>query len=134
MQVSTSVSLDALCERLLRSTAAKKVMVCTLDGCIVAHAGPSHTLGGPVARELSEVAAEVLIETQQASHLAVPVEDRFATAGPLQVCAAPLGHQALLLVLFDAHIDSSLVRLRVRRARPQLLRLLSTATASPVLS
>jgi hypothetical protein len=73
----------------------------------------------------------MLIETQQASHLAVPVEDRFTRAGRMQVCAAPLGHQALLLVLYDENTDSGLVRIRVRRARPQMLRVLSAGEHPP---
>lgn len=135
MQVGSSVSLDALCERLLRSAAARKVLVCTLDGCILAHAGERYVFSGDTSTELAELAAEMLIETQQASHLAIPVEDRFGHAGPLQVCAAPLGHQALLLVLFPESIDVSQVRVRVRRARPQMLRILNGSShSSPVLS
>ena len=135
MQVGSSASLDALCDRLMRSTAARKVMVCTLDGSVVAHAGGLQVLSGSLVAELAELAADVLIETQQASHLAIPVEDRFGHAGPLQVCAAPLGHQALLLVLFPESIDVSQVRVRVRRARPQMLRILNgSSDSSPILS
>jgi predicted regulator of Ras-like GTPase activity (Roadblock/LC7/MglB family) len=131
MQVGSSVSLDALCERLLRSAAARKVLVCTLDGCVLAHAGERFVFSGETATELAELAAEMLIETQQASHLAVPVEDRFTRAGRMQVCAAPIGHQALLLVLYDEHTDSGVVRIRVRRARPQMLRVLSAGEHPP---
>lgn len=133
MQVGSSASLDALCDRLLRSTAARKVLVCGLDGGVMAHAGEKSifAVNRQLSSELAEVAAEVLIETQHASHLSVPVEDRFTHAARLQVCAAPLGHQALLLVLFDEHIDVSQVRVRVRRARPQMLRILSHAHHPP---
>lgn len=106
-------------------------MVCTLDGSIVAHAGESHILSGALAAELTELAADVLIETQQASHLAIPVEDRFGHVGKLQVCAAPLGHLAVLLVLFPESGDVSQVRVRVRRARPQMVRILSSASHYP---
>ena len=135
MQVGSSATLDALCDRLMRSTAARKVMVCTLDGSVVAHAGDIQVLSGTLVAELAELAADVLIETQQASHLSIPVEDRFAHAGRLQVCAAPLGHQALLLVIFPEHGDVSQVRVRVRRARPQMLRILNgTSHYPPALS
>lgn len=134
MQFGSTVALDVLCERLLRSASARKVMICTLDGTIIAHAGDRHVFQGTIATDLAELTAEMLIETQQASHLAVPVEDRFAPVGGLQVCAAPLGHQALLLVLFDENSDSGLVRIRIRRARPQLLRVLSAAEHSPTIS
>src|SRR5690349_13206144 len=83
MLVGSSALLDALCDRLMRTTAARKVMVCTLDGSVVAHAGEIQVLFGPLVSELAELAADVLIETEQASHLAVPVEDRFGQAGPL---------------------------------------------------
>lgn len=106
-------------------------MVCTLDGCVLAHAGERYVFAGETASELAELAAEMLIETQQASHLAVPVEDRYTRAGRMQVCAAPIGHQALLLVLYDEHTESSLVRIRVRRARPQMLRVISIGEHSP---
>ena len=131
MQVGSSAPLDALCDRLMRSTAARKIMVCTLDGSVVAHAGDTQVLYGPLVGELAEIAADVLIETEQASHLAVPVEDRFGHAGRLQVCAAPLGHQALLLVLFPESVDVSQVRVRVRRARPQMLRILNGISHYP---
>jgi hypothetical protein len=106
-------------------------MVCTLDGSVVAHAGDRQLLFGTVAAELAELAADVLIETQQASHLAIPVEDRYGHVGKLQVCAAPLGHLALLLVLFPEDADVSQVRVRVRRARPQMLRILNGASHYP---
>ena len=131
MQISSSASLDVLCERLLRSAVARKVLICTLDGCVVAHAGDRNVFAGVTSTEFTELAAEMLIETQQASHLAVPVEDRFAKVGRMQVCAAPLGHQALLLVLYDERSDANLVRIRVRRARPQMLRVLSSGEHPP---
>jgi hypothetical protein len=125
MQVGPSASLYALCDRLMRSTSATKVLVCNIDGSVVAHAGALEVLKGPLVNELADLAAEMLIETEQASHLAIPVEDRFANAGRMQVCAAPLGHRALLLVLFPEHVDVSQVRVRVRRARSQMLRALN---------
>jgi hypothetical protein len=125
MQVGPSATLDALCDRLMRSTSATKILVCNIDGSIMAHAGASAVLQGPLTSELADLAAEMLIETEQASHLAIPVEDRYATAGRMQVCAAPLGHRALLLVLFPEHVDVSQVRVRVRRARSQMLRVLN---------
>ena len=131
MPVGSSAPLDALCDRLMRSTAARKVMVCMLDGSVVAHVGDTQLLFGPLIAELAELAADVLIETEQASHLSIPVEDRFGHAGHLQVCAAPLGHQALLLVLFPESVDISQVRVRVRRARPQMLRLLNGSSHYP---
>jgi predicted regulator of Ras-like GTPase activity (Roadblock/LC7/MglB family) len=131
MQLGSSASLDALCDRLLRATGAHKVLVCSLDGTVVAHAGETQVLSGPVAAELAELAADVLIETQQASHLAIPVEDRFGPLGRLQLCSAPLGHQALLLVIFPEKTDVSQVRVRVRRARPQMLRILNGASHYP---
>ena len=135
MQVGSSASLDGLCDRLLRSTAACKVLVCTIEGAVVAHAGERNILRGALSNEIAELAADLIIETQQASHLEIPVEDRYVTLtvpkdnpslGALQLGAAPLGHRALLLVLFPPHVDAGQVRVRVRRARPQMLRLLST--------
>lgn len=135
MQVGSSASLDGLCDRLLRSTAACKVLVCTIEGAVVAHAGERNILRGALASEVADLAADLILETQQASHLEIPVEDRYVTLavpkdnpslGAMQLGAAPLGHRALLLVLFAAHVDAGQVRVRVRRARPQMLRLLSS--------
>jgi hypothetical protein len=135
MQVGSSASLDGLCDRLLRSTAACKVLVCTIEGAVVAHAGERNILRGSLANEVADLAADLIIETQQASHLEIPVEDRYVTLSvpkdspspsAMQLGAAPLGHRALLLVLFPAHVDAGQVRVRVRRARPQMLRILSS--------
>ena len=140
MQVGSSASLDGLCDRLLRSTAACKVLICTIEGAVVAHAGERNILRGTLSNEIAELAADMIIETQQASHLEIPVEDRYVTLavpkdnpdlGALQLGAAPLGHRALLLVLFPEHVDAGQVRVRVRRVRPQILRLLSSPTAPP---
>ncbi|HMU38599.1 MAG TPA: hypothetical protein PKE31_06265 [Pseudomonadota bacterium] len=139
MQVGSSASLDSLCDRLLRSTAACKVLVCSLEGAVVAHAGERSVLYGTLVNEVADVAADLILETQQASHLEIPVEDRYValrvpkdnpSLGAMQLGAAPLGHRALLLVLFPAHVDAGQVRVRVRRARPHMLRLLNTP-ASP---
>lgn len=133
MQVGASASLDSLCDRLLRSTAACKLLVCTLDGAVVAHAGERNILRGGLVNEVAEIAADLIVEMQQASHLEIPVEDRYVTLpvpkdnpslGAMQLGVAPLAHRALLLVLFPAHVDVGHVRVRVRRVRPLMLRVL----------
>ena len=136
MQVGSSATgrvvgaLDALADRLMRSTGACKVLVCSLDGAVIAHAGSTNVLLGTLVNELADLAADMLIEIEQASHLAILVEDRFAKAGALQVCAAPLGHMGLLLVLFPDTVDPNEVRVRVRRTRHQMMRILGNQTPS----
>lgn len=136
MQVGSSATvtvvgaLDALADRLMRSTGACKVLVCSLDGAVIAHAGSTNVLLGTLVNELADLAADMLIEIEQASHLAILVEDRFAKAGALQVCAAPLGHMGLLMVLFPDTVDPNEIRVRVRRTRHQMMRILGNQTPS----
>ena len=73
------------------------------------------------------------VEAQQAEGT-VPVEDRYTRVGRLQACAAPLADRALLLVLFDEATDVGQVRVRVRRARPLMLRILSGTSQAPAAS
>ena len=134
-KVGSSASLDGLCDRLLRSTAACKVLVCTIEGAVVAHAGERNILRGSLANEVADLAADLIIETQQASHLEIPVEDRYVTLSvpkdnpspsAMQLGAAPLGHRALLLVLFPPTSMRDRSACACRRARPQMLRILSS--------
>lgn len=133
MSLDSSASLDAICEQLARATSAKKVLVCAEDGSILAHAGERGIFTSQLSSELADLVAQVLVETQQ-SDPPIPVEDRYTQVGKLQVCAAPLADRALLLVLFDETADIGQVRVRVRRARPLMLRVLSTSNQAPAAS
>lgn len=126
MSFDSAASLDALCDQLARATAAKKVLVCAEDGAILAHAGERGLFNAQLSNELADLVAQVLVETQQ-TEPPIPIEDRYTQVGRLQVCAAPLANRALLLVLFDETADIGQVRVRVRRARPLMLRILSSS-------
>lgn len=133
MSFDSSASLDALCEQLARATAARKVLVCAEDGAVLAHAGERGVFNNQLSNELAELVAQVLVETQQTDP-PMPVEDRYTQVGRLQVCAAPIADRALLLVLFDETADVGQVRVRVRRARPLMLRILSSNNQPPASS
>ncbi|MCS6915286.1 MAG: hypothetical protein RMK29_15890 [Myxococcales bacterium] len=133
MSFDASASLDVLCDQLARAASARKVLVCGEDGSILAHAGDQGLFSGPVSSELADLVAQVLVEAQQAEG-AVPIEDRYTRVGRFQVCAAPLADRALLLVLFDDRTDAGQVRVRVRRARPLMLRILSGSSQAPAAS
>ncbi len=127
--MDSSASLDALCDQLARATSARKVLVCAEDGSILAHAGERGVFTNQISADLARLVAQVLCEAQQTSEeVAVPVEDRYTKVGRLHVCAAPLANRALLLVLFDDATEIGQVRVRVRRARPLMLRVLSGST------
>jgi hypothetical protein len=129
MSFDSSASLDALCEQLARATSAKKVLVCGEDGSVLAHAGERGIFTSQISAELADLVAQVLIEAQQ-SDPPVPVEDRFTRVGRLQACAAPIADRALLIVLFDDTADAGHVRVRVRRARPLMLRIITSSNSS----
>lgn len=133
MSFDSSASLDVLCDQLARATSARKVIVCGEDGSVLAHAGDQGIFTAQISSELADLVAQVLIEAQQAEGT-VPVEDRYTRVGRLHVCAAPLADRALLLVLFDENTDVGQVRVRVRRARPLMLRILSGSNQAPASS
>jgi predicted regulator of Ras-like GTPase activity (Roadblock/LC7/MglB family) len=135
MSMDSSASLDALCDQLARATSARKVLVCGEDGTILAHAGERGVFTNQVAADLANLVAQVLVETQQLEpEVNIPVEDRYTQVGRLHVCAAPLADRALLLVLFDDSTEIGQVRVRVRRARPLMLRILSGNNQAPAAS
>ncbi len=87
-----------------------------------------------VSSDLANLVAQVLVETQAQQddpEVTIPVEDRYTQVGRLHVCAAPLADRALLLVLFDDSTEIGQVRVRVRRARPLMLRVLASSPQSP---
>lgn len=100
-------------------------MVCGEDGSILAHAGERGIFTNQISSDLANLAAQVLFEAQEAE---IPLEDRYTRVGRLHVCAAPLSNRALLLVLFDDAVEVGQVRVRVRRARPLMLRVLNGGT------
>lgn len=124
MSVNSPASLDALCDQLARATSARKVMVCAEDGTVLAHAGDRGVFTDRLSAELADLIAEVLLEAQIGQP--IPIEDRYTQVDRLHVCAAPLADRALLLVLFDDTAEIGQVRVRVRRARPLMLRALSS--------
>ena len=144
MSPEAAAALDVLCDQLARATMARKVLLCSPDGTILAHVGESGLFTPSVSNALARLVADLLVATQlqvqQGDALMDPlapppgldgdeagdddIDDHFAQVGRLRVCATPLAARALLVVLFDESVEAGLVRVRVRRARRLLLRLL----------
>ena len=114
-----------LCSRLLRETNALAVMVLGEEGQIVGHAGAPGALTDAVVDGVGDAAGEVLLRAA-ARNAAPPSEadEQVALVGTTQVCAAPLGAKAVLVVVFDDPANLNQVKLRMKRARELLLRTL----------
>lgn len=110
-----------LCGRLLRESNALAVLILGDEGDILGYAGQPSSLADPVVDAIADATAETL---QRATRNEPPQDpdDHVAQVGAVQVCAAPVGGKAVLLVVFDGGSNLALVRLRMKRAREQILR------------
>src|SRR5579871_346737 len=108
--------LHEVCEQLARDAGARKVMVCSSDGEILAHAGESGSLDEASSDSLATLVGDVIAGAAQGQF--PPTEDLAATLPMgVQVCAAPIGTQAALIVIFDRGVSLDRVRVKMRRTR-----------------
>jgi hypothetical protein len=121
--------LFEVCEQLVRDAGARKVMVCGADGEVLAHAGEPGTLDDAASEAVATLVADVIAGAQAGQF--PPAEDLVARLpqerpATLQVCAAPIGTLAAVLVVFDDSTTIDRVRAKMRRARSLLEKSLPT--------
>jgi predicted regulator of Ras-like GTPase activity (Roadblock/LC7/MglB family) len=113
--------LYEICDQLRRDAGGRKVMICGSDGEVTVHAGDAGAFDEETGEAVASVVADVLVGASGGQ----PSEDVVAVLPrALSVCAAPLGTRAVLVVLYDAASSIDRVRVKMRRAREQLLKVL----------
>jgi len=104
--------LDDVCDKLLRDAGARKVMVCSAEGEMLAHAGQLGALDELASETIAKLVTDVLTGD--------PAGDALARAGTFSACAASVAGQAALVVLFAEGVRPDQVRAKMRRARDVL--------------
>ena len=113
--------LFEICEQLRRDAGGKKVMVCGSDGEVTVHAGEAGAFDDETGDAVASVVADVLLGASSGQ----PSEDVMAVLPrALSVCAAPLGTRAVLVIVYDTVTSIDRVRVKMRRAREQILKIL----------
>ena len=123
-----SSDLIEICQQLVRDSGGRKVLVCSTDGEILAHAGPegpegkAGTIDDATGDTLAQLIADV-VEGAAAGGRVPATKDLVASLpgglpGGLSACATSIGGKAALVVIFDGRTTTlDRVRLKVRRAR-----------------
>lgn len=119
--ISDLPDVPELCGRLLRESNALAVLILGEEGDILGHAGQPAVLADAVVDAIADATAET-VQRAARNEPAQDPDDHVAQVGAVQVCAAPIGVKAVLLVVFDGGSNLALVRLRMKRAREQILR------------
>lgn len=114
-----------LCSRLHRETSAQAVLVLGQEGEILGHAGSPALLDDAVLDAIGDATVETL--GRAGTPAAAEADDQVHAVGNTQLCAAPLGTRAVLMVAFDDAASLGLVRLRMKRARELILRSLDAS-------
>jgi hypothetical protein len=120
-----SADLTDICQQLVRDSGGRKVLVCSTDGEILAHAGQegsTGTIDEPTGEAVAQLIADV-VEGATAGARVPATKDLVASLpgglpGGLSACATSIGAKAALVVVFDGRTTTlDRVRLKVRRAR-----------------
>jgi hypothetical protein len=120
-----SADLTEICQQLARDSGGKKVLVCSADGEVLAHAGQegsTGTIDDATGEALAQLIADV-VEGAAAGGRVPATKDLVASLpgglpGGLSACATSIGARAALVVIFDGRTTTlDRVRLKVRRAR-----------------
>jgi hypothetical protein len=123
-----SADLTEICQQLVRDSGGRKVLVCGVDGEVLAHAGQEGSTG-TIDDATGEAVAQLIADVVEgaAGGARVPAtKDLVASLpgglpGGLSACATSIGAKAALVVLFDGRATTlERVRLKVRRARELL--------------
>jgi predicted regulator of Ras-like GTPase activity (Roadblock/LC7/MglB family) len=128
-----SADLSEICAQLQRDSGGKKVMLCSAEGEVLAHAGNTGALDERVGEALAQLIADVV---EGATSGRVPAtQDLVASVpgglpGGLSACATAIADKAALVVLFDTATSLGRVRLKIRRARELLLKSLPLEPAA----
>jgi hypothetical protein len=125
-----SADLTDVCQQLVRDAAGKKVLLCTVEGEVLAHAGQEGAAGAlddATGEALAQLIADVVEGSAPGGTVRVPAtKDLVASLpgglpGGLSACATAVGSKAVLVVVFDGRATTlDRVRLKVRRARDVL--------------
>jgi len=108
--------LDDVCDKLLVEAGARKVMVCSAEGEMLAHAGALGALDEVTTDAIAKLVTDVL---KSAAPAETPAETP-SRAGTFYACAASVAGQAALVVLFEERASPERVRAKMRRARDLL--------------
>ncbi len=131
-----SADLNEICQQLVRDSGGKKVMLCSVEGEILAHATQEGTVGSiddATGEALAQLIADVVAGVTEGR---VPAtKDLVASLpgglpGGLPACATAVGSKAALVVVFDRATTLERVRLKIRRARELLSKSLPVEPAA----
>src|SRR5262249_52460834 len=112
--------LPEACDKLQRDAGARKVMLCAIDGEVLAHAGPGGGLDETAGEAIAQLVADVISQAGALGQIPGADDVVVTLRGTLQACAAPVGVRAALVVLFDGSTSLDRVRQKMRRARSVL--------------
>ena len=133
-----SADLTDICQQLVRDSGGRKVLVCSTDGEILAHAGQegsTGTIDEPTGVAVAQLIADV-VEGAAAGARVPATKDLVASLpgglpGGLSACATSIGAKAALVVVFDGRTTTlDRVRLKVRRARDLIAKSLPVEPAA----
>ena len=110
--------LQELCSRLHRETNAEAVLVLSQEGEILGHAGSP----GGLEEAMVEAIGDATVDSLARASADPEADGQVCKVGGSQLCAAPLGTRAVLVVVFGDETSLGLVRLRMKRARELILR------------
>jgi hypothetical protein len=119
-----SADTTETCRQLVRDALGKKVMLISVDGEVLAHAGALGALDDPTGDALAQLIAEV-VDGIRGGRVPAP-RDLVASLtgglpGGLSACATAVGDKAALVVVFDTTVTTlDRVRTKIRRARELL--------------
>jgi hypothetical protein len=108
--------LGFACERLLTDAGSRKVLVCAVDGQVLAHAGGPGALDERTLDGVAELLGGILDGLPEVSG-----DQLVALEGGTKAFATLLENRAVLLVLFSTATTLERVRAKVRRLGPEIL-------------
>ena len=126
--MSAFADMMEICQQLVRDAAGRKVLLCSVEGEVLAHASGEGTTGlldDATGEAVAQLIADVVEGAAQGGR--VPATKDLVASLPgglpngLSACATAIGNRAALVVVFDGRATTlERVRLKVRRARDVL--------------
>jgi len=112
-----------ICAQLQRDSGCKKVMVCGIEGEVLAHAGERGVLDEAAADALAAIVVDAMHpQPSPAPRPELPGDVQAKLPNGMTACAAPLADKAALVVVFDEATTLDRVRIKMRRARDRLVK------------
>jgi hypothetical protein len=125
-----SSDLIEVCEKLLRDAGSRKVMLCSAEGEVLAHAGSTGALEDSNTDAVAQLIADVIQQSAKVGQIPGADDIVVTLKSTLQACAAPVGALAAVVVLFDGSTTLERVRTKMRRARTVLEKSLAAQPAN----